>query len=106
MPGPWFLPGAFMQQAQPLKGPKTWAAEGDPMTIDIVPVGAYSDFYPSGHTMDVTDDSTHVGFSATRGQVTAPGLWRLERGEDVFKILRVRDFDGFFQFDLAEVKGG
>lgn len=102
---PWFLPGAFMQVAQPLKGPN-WSPDGDPLTIDIVPIGAAPMFPAGGTTLDTTAGSTHIGLAATRGQVTAPGQWRLDRDGDVYKILRVRDFDGFWQFDLAQVQGG
>jgi hypothetical protein len=108
MSHPWYLPKDFMQTADVLGPAPAWGTDtGTDLIIDIVPFSANRVDY--GTMPQVTmAPFTHRGYCDALGPISprSPDRYRLKQGTRQFKIIRVKDWDGFYELDLDEVQGG
>lgn len=111
---PWFMPTDFMGTADILvrTAGVGWVDSGDDLVIDIVPAGPVANAWVQqrrGLPMDPQVNFTHTGYAASIGSIPTEKSgenYRLRQNGKDFKILRVRDWTGFYQIDLNEVTGG
>jgi hypothetical protein len=85
-----------------------WAAAPEPLLMDITPAaGVQFDDYDHGPIAVRERAFSHWGFTDDLGSITTESKFRLrDAGGATFRIVRIRDWHGFFQLDLDEVRGG
>jgi hypothetical protein len=106
MTNPWFLPKDFMQTATVLTYPN-WTP-GSAIDIDIVPAGTMQPQMREA-PYESMSPATHYGFADALGAIPPHDSWdsyKLMQGSRRFKIIQVKDFDGFYVLVLEEEKGG
>jgi hypothetical protein len=105
---PWFLPKGFMGTAEVVGPAPTWSTPtGDTLVIDIVPF-SYSRADYTRMPQETVIPFTHRGYTDNLGPIglRAPDRYRLAQGGKQFKIVRIRNWDGFYELDLDEISGG